>query len=173
MPSYSTKFPIDHQTPPFYPSYMYIYLEMATGGIPTSLVNNFSLTNELKWCLGSSDSDWSYWIEDMPNIDGLREITSHKTDLVYKMNFAASCKPSNISCLITCRRCGQWYVGEIRQLLHLRNNNHRLILRTGGLKNLLWQSTSKVMDTLANMTVVEIDQTHSHDPCLCKIWERR
>ena len=38
--------------------------------------------------------------------------------------FTASCKSSSIVNLITCRRCGQHCVGEPKQPLHRRVNNH-------------------------------------------------
>ena len=53
------------------------------------------------------------------------EFTSHKTGQKFKMKFAASCKSSNIIYLITCRRCGQQYVGKTGQPLHRRVNGHR------------------------------------------------
>ena len=53
------------------------------------------------------------------------EFTSHTTGQAFKINFAASCKPSSIIYLITSRRCGQQYVGETGQPLHLRINGHR------------------------------------------------
>ena len=93
---------------------------------------------------------------------------------MFKINFAASCKSSNIIYLITCRRCGQQYVGETGQLLHCRINGHRF--------NITHRNTeeSPVVlhfngegHTLADMTIMAIDKIYSHDLCLRKIRESR
>ena len=97
------------------------------------------------------------------------EFTSHMTGQKFKMKFAASYKSSNIIYLITCRRCGQQYVGETGQLLHRRINGHRY--------NIAHRRTedSPVAEhftgdghTQADMGVTVIDQLYSRDPCLCK-----
>ena len=49
-----------------------------------------------------------------------------------------------------------------------------LILHIGGLKNLLWQYTfNGEGHTLADMTVVVIDQLYSQHPCLRELQESR
>ena len=112
--------------------------------------------------------------ETCPILTATDEFTSHTTGQKFKMKFAASCKSSNIIYLITCRRCGQQYVGETGQLLHRRINGHRY--------NIVHRRTedSPVAEhftgdghTQADMFVMAIDQLHSHDPCLRKIWESR
>ena len=59
-----------------------------------------------------------------PLLMATEQFTNHKIGQVFKMKFAAFCKSSNIVYLITCRRCGQQYVGETGQPLHLRINIH-------------------------------------------------
>ena len=109
-----------------------------------------------------------------PILTATDEFTSHTTGRVFKINFAASCKSSNIIYLITCRRCGQQYVGETGQPLHLRINGHRFNITHGKTEE------SPVAEhfygeghTLADMTVMAIDKIYSHDSCLCKIQESR
>ena len=88
--------------------------------------------------------------------------------------FVVYCKSPNIVYLITCRRCGQQYVGKTGQLLHRRVNNHRF--------NLAYRRTeeSPVAErftgdghTQADMVVTVITRLYSRDSCLRKIWERR
>ena len=52
------------------------------------------------------------------------KLSSHASVEVFEMKIKASCKSSNIIYLITCRRCGQNYVGKTGQLLHHRRNGH-------------------------------------------------
>ena len=109
-----------------------------------------------------------------PILTATDEFTSHTTGLVYKMNFAASCKSSNIIYLITCRRCGQQYVGETGQPLHRRVNNHRFnIAHRRTEESPVAEHFNGEGHALSDMTVVAIDQIYSHDPCLRKIRESR
>ena len=86
----------------------------------------------------------------------------------------ASCKCSNIIYLMTCRRCGQQYVGKTGQLLHYRvNGNHfNIVHRRTGESPVAEHFTSDG-HSQANMVVAVIDQLYSHDPCLHKIRESR
>ena len=72
------------------------------------------------------------------------EFPSYTTGKVFKVRFRASRKSSNVLYLITCRRCGLQYVGEMGQPLHMTSH-------IVGLKNLLWQSTS-VAEHMKNQT---------------------
>ena len=102
------------------------------------------------------------------------EFTSHKTGQVFKMKFAASCKSSDIVYLISCRRCGQQYVGETEQQLHCRINSHRYDIRHRRTEESpVAEHFNGAGHTLADLTVVAIDQLHSHDACLRKIRESR
>ena len=102
------------------------------------------------------------------------EFTSHKTGQVFKMKFAASCKSSNIVHLISCRRCGPQYVGETGQELHCRINGHRSDIRHRRTEeSLVAEHFNGAGHTLADLTVVAIDQLYSHDACICKILESR
>ena len=102
------------------------------------------------------------------------EFTSHKTGQVFKMKFAASCKSSNIVYLISCRRCGHQYVGETGQQLHCRINSHRYDIRQRRTEESpVAKHFNSAGHTLADLTVVAIDQLHSHDACLRKIRESR
>ena len=100
------------------------------------------------------------------------EFNSHKTGQVFKMKLACSCKSSNIVYFINCRRCSQQYVGKTEHLLPCRINSHRFDIRQRKIEE------SPVADhfndaghTLADLTVVPIDQLYSHDACLSKIQE--
>ena len=50
--------------------------------------------------------------------------SSHMNVEHFKVKIKASCKSSFIICLITCRRCGQQYMGETRHPLHRGINNN-------------------------------------------------
>ena len=102
------------------------------------------------------------------------EFTSHKTGQVFKIKFAASCKSSNIVYLITCRRCGQKYVGETGQPLHDRINIHCFdITQRRTEESPVAEHFNSEGHTPADMTVVAIDQIYSHNSCLRKIQESR
>ena len=67
---------------------------------------------------------------------------------LFKVKTQTSYKSSNVIYLITCRRCGQQYVGETGQPFHLsmlRVNGHRFDI---GLTSLLCQNTSTSGRTL-------------------------
>ena len=49
---------------------------------------------------------------------------SHTTGERFKISITASCKSFSVVYLITCKRCGQQYVGKTGQPLHLRMNGH-------------------------------------------------
>ena len=102
------------------------------------------------------------------------EFTSHKTSQVFKMKSAAFCKSSNIVYLITCRRCGQQYVGKTGQPLHPRIDSHRFnIVHRRTEESLVAEHFNGTGHTLADMTVMTIDPLYSHDPCLRKMRESR
>ena len=93
---------------------------------------------------------------------------------MFKINFAASCKSSNIIYQITCRRCGQQYVGETGQPLHRRINGCCFNITHGKTEESpVAEHFNGEGHTLADMTVVAINKIYSHDPCLHKIWESR
>ena len=101
------------------------------------------------------------------------EFTSHKTGQVFKMQFA-SCKSSNIVYLISCRRCVQQYVGETGQQLHCRIGSHRFDIKQRRTEESpVAEHFNGAGHTLADLTVVVIDQLYSHDACLHKIRESR
>ena len=60
-----------------------------------------------------------------PVLRDMDDFSSHTTGQFYKVKFRASCRSSNIVCLITCRRCSLLYVGETSQPLCVRVNGHR------------------------------------------------
>ena len=108
-----------------------------------------------------------------PILAATDEFTSHTTGLVFKINFAASCKSYNIIYLITCRRCGQQYVGETVQPLHRRINGHRYIMHGKAKECPVAEDFNGEGHTLADVTVVAINKIHSHDSFLRKVRERR
>ena len=102
------------------------------------------------------------------------EFSSHKTGQVFKMKFAASCTSSNIVYLITCRRYGQQYVGETGLPLHCRINSHCFDITQRKTEDFpVSEHFNGEGHTLANMTVVAIDQLYSCNSCLRKVQESR
>ena len=102
------------------------------------------------------------------------EFTSHKTEQVFKMKFAASCKSSNIVYLVTCRTCSQQYVVETGQLLHQRINCHCFDIKQRRTEESpVAEHFDGKGDKLAVLTVEVIDQLYSHDSWLRKIRESR
>ena len=102
------------------------------------------------------------------------EFSSHRTGKSYKVKFHASCKSSNIIYLITCRRCGLQYVGETSQPLHARINGHRsdIVHRRTDVFPVAEHFNSGAHSVL-DMTVMVIELSTSHDPCLRKVKEGR
>ena len=65
-------------------------------------------------------------------------------------------------------------MGETGQLLHLRINGQHFNIthgKTGG--SPVVEYFNGEGHTLADVTVMVIDKLHSHNSCLCKIWESR
>ena len=105
-----------------------------------------------------------------PILMALDEFTSHTTSLVYKLNFSASCNFSNIIYLITCRRCGQQYVGEIGQPLQHRIDGHRFNMTHGKTEESpMVEHFNGERHTFPDMTIVAMDKIDSHHSCLRKI----
>ena len=92
------------------------------------------------------------------------ELSSHTTRKVFKVNFRAFCKSSNVIYLITCRRCGIQYVGETGQPLHMTINGH-------------WYNNThgrtEKFPVAEHLAVMAIEFTWSCDVCLRKIRESR
>ena len=109
-----------------------------------------------------------------PILTATDEFTSYKTGQKFKMKFAASCKSSNIIYLITCRRCGQQYVGKTGQPLHRRVNGHRFkIVHRRTEESPVAVHFNGEGHSQAATVVAMIDQLYSHNPCLRKIRESR
>ena len=84
---------------------------------------------------------------------------------IFKMKLRPPVKSSNIIYLITCRRCGQQYVGETGQPLHCRVNSHRF--------NIAHRRTEESPEvehftgnghSQAEIVVTVIDQLYSREP---------
>ena len=159
---------------------------MATGGISAFPVNSFSPFEEFKGFLAQATLTAKTYespgnrpcgaagCKTCPILMTTNGFTSHKTSQVFKMKFAASCKSSKIVYLITCRRCGQQYVGETGQLQHRRINSHRFnIAHRRTEESPVAEHFNGKRHTFAEMTVVVIGQLYSHGPCLRKIRESR
>ena len=102
------------------------------------------------------------------------EFSSHMTGKVFKVKFRASCKSSKVIYLITCRRCGLQYVGETGQALHMRTNGHRYdIAHRKTEDSPVAEHFSSGTHIEADMAVMAIEFTQSHDACLRKIRESR
>ena len=102
------------------------------------------------------------------------EFSSHVTGEKFKVKFNASCKSSSVVYLITCRRCGQQYVGETGQPLHCRINGHRYAIahrRTDD--SPVAEHFCNGSHSLADMVVMIVDFVYSRDPCLRKLRESR
>ena len=101
------------------------------------------------------------------------EFTSHKAGKVFKMMFAASCKSSNIVYLISCEVLAN-NVGKTGQQLHCRINSHHFDIRQRRTEESpVAEHFNGAGNTIANLTVVAIDQLYSHNACLHKIRESR
>ena len=97
------------------------------------------------------------------------ELTICKTGKVFQIKVATSCKSSNIVYIITCRRCGEQYVGETGQPLHYRINSHCFDIRQRRTEESpVAEHVNTARHTLADMTVVAIDQLYSHNTCFCE-----
>ena len=102
------------------------------------------------------------------------EFSSPTIGKVFKVNFHASCKSSNVIYLLTCRRCGLQYVGETGQPLHLRVNRHQYdITHRKTDESPVAKHFNNRTNTESNMAVMAIDLVSSHDACLRKIRESR
>ena len=102
------------------------------------------------------------------------EFSSHTTGQLFKVKFRASCKSSNIVYLITCRRCGLQYVGEMSQPLHARINGHRSdIMHWRTDVSPVAEHFNSGAHSVSYMTVMVIELSTSRDPCLRKIREGR
>ena len=90
------------------------------------------------------------------------------------LEFAASCKSYNTVYLIACRRCSQQYVGETRQPLHRRINSHCFeVTQRRTEESPVAEHFNNEGHTLADKTVVVIDQLYSHHSCHSKTLESR
>ena len=99
---------------------------------------------------------------------------SHTTGKSYKVKTQASCKSSNVVYLILCWRCGQQYVGEMGQLLHLRVNGHKFDIAHRRTNEFPVSKHFNIRPhTLADMSVMVIERARSQDPCLSRIRESR
>ena len=98
------------------------------------------------------------------------KFSSHTTGKSFKVKIRASCKSSNAIYLIMCRRCGQQYVGETGQPLHLRVNGHQFDIahkRTD--ESPVSSHFNCGPHTLADMCIMVIERARSQDPCLHRI----
>ena len=101
------------------------------------------------------------------------EFSSHMTGQNFKVKVHASCKSSNVIYLMTCRRCGQQYVGNMEQQLHSESTVIELTLHLGEPRNLLWWAFQWLNTVASRHECHAIDQILNHDPCLWKIRESR
>ena len=102
------------------------------------------------------------------------EFSSHTTGKSFKVKFRASCKSSKNFYLITCRRCGLQYVGETSQPLHARISGHWSDIahwRTDA--SPVTEHFNSGAHWVSDMTVMVIELSTSHDPCLWKVKEAR
>ena len=93
---------------------------------------------------------------------------------LHGQKFVVYCKSPNIVYLITCRRCGQQYVGKTGQLLHHRVNIHRFNIAHGRTEESpVAEHFTGDGHTQVDMVVAVIPQLYSRDSCLRKIRESR
>ena len=101
------------------------------------------------------------------------KLSSHTTGQHFKIEVNASYKSSNIIYLITCRRCGQQYIGKTEQRLHCRINScqYNIVYKTTkespGAENFNGEAHSQ-----ADIRVMVIDPLWNHHPCLRKLREQ-
>ena len=101
-----------------------------------------------------------------PILESSNEFSSLTTGQLFKLKTRASCKSSNVIYLITCRKCGLQYVGEMGQPLHLRVNGHRFDIthrRTD--ESPVSNHFNSRLHALADMSIMVIEHAHTHDPC--------
>ena len=100
--------------------------------------------------------------------------TGHTTGVCFKISIVASCKSCSVIYLITCRRCGQQYVGETGHPLHLRMNSYcHDITRKRIEDSPVTAHLNHGTHSLVNTTVMVIDLISSHDSCWGKIGESK
>ena len=105
---------------------------------------------------------------------GVGMLPSYTTGECFKVKVRAFCKSSSVIYLITCRRCGQQYVDETGQQLHFRINSHHFdIIHQRTEDSPVAAYFNNDAHSQEDMSVMVIDQLHSHDSCLCKIRESR
>ena len=109
-----------------------------------------------------------------PILSAMDVFSSQTTGEQFKVKTRASCKSSTVIYLITCRRCGQQYVGKMGQPLHCRINGHHFDITHRRTEDSPVAAHFKTdAHSQVHMTVMVNDQVRSHDPCLRKIWESR
>jgi hypothetical protein len=59
-----------------------------------------------------------------PFLDKSGEITCHSTKEIFPAKFNVTCQSSNLIYCITCKKCGQHYVGQTKRKLHCRLQEH-------------------------------------------------
>ena len=109
-----------------------------------------------------------------PMLLGMDAFSSHTTGERFKVVVRPSCKFSSVIYLITCRRCGQQYLGEMGWPLHYRMNGHGSdIMHRRTKVSPVAAHFSNDSHSQADMTVIVIDQMYNHDPFLHMTWESR
>ena len=100
--------------------------------------------------------------------------SSRSTGEKFWVRVRPSCKSSNVIYVHTCRRCGKQYVGETKQQLHCRLNNHCYDITHWRTEDSpVAEHFNSLAHSEADMVVMVIDQLQNHDPCLRKIREGR
>ena len=109
-----------------------------------------------------------------PILVTLDKFSSRTTGKFFKVKIQASCKSSNVIYLITCRWCGHQYVGEKGQPFHLRVNGHWFDIEHRKTdKSPVSSHFNGSLHTLADISVMVIQRSHSQDLCLCRVRESR
>ena len=172
--------------PPSAISLSFMCLRMTVGKLSTTTTDRLPPYKELEWSPGLSNSNfhptWVAWqpsvqsflVQNLSYKDGNGQFSNHNTGESFKLKMKASCKSSNIIYFITCRRCGQQYVGETGQPLHHRINSHRFDTAHGRTdESPAAEYFSGDSHSIAIILVMVIDQIQSCNPCLQKIMTKQ
>ena len=92
----------------------------------------------------------------------LESFKSHNTGRKYIRSFV-TCKSSNLVYLITCRKCGNQYVGEMKNPLHIRTNGHRSDIGTGKIEKPVAAHFCQPDHSLEYLQVQGIEKIHTND----------
>jgi hypothetical protein len=96
-------------------------------------------------------------------MDPQTHFRSTRTSKRYKIRGHQDCESSNVIYLITCERCGIQYVGETRNQLKTRINNHRADIRNEDIYKPVSRHFSDNTHAITDMRVIVIERHNAWD----------